>query len=356
MLSFLLFLATACLVVFGTIPALIKFSASANIYAKKDNRTIHREDVSNLGGVAIFFGVMISLLFLLPNQDFSQIQYLLLAQFIMFFIGLKDDIFLLSSGTKLMAQIGCALLLIFLSGTKIDNFYSVLGIHALDPITSVVFSVLLIIGIINSFNLIDGINCLAALVAISCCSFLAIWFGTNGFIAEMGISAGIIGALIGFLYFNRTPARIFMGDSGSLFLGVSIAFLFIQFINYNHTKIDLLFSLRSAPSIAVSLIFIPLLDTLRIFFVRALSGKNPLSPDRNHLHHILIDKGMGHGKAALILFAINTMAIVVSLMLHQFTGRVTVPLLFLCGHALIVLIGFERLKKRASNNLAPVSL
>lgn len=334
------------LVTFFTIPILIKFAEQTGLYAHRCERASHDHEVPTLGGIAIFLGMMFSTLLLCPNGEFHKIQYLLVTQFVIFFLGLKDDIFVLSARKKLLVQFLCAGTLIFFAKAKITNFYGVFGVGELSEAESVVFTLITIVGLINAMNLIDGINWLAGLISISATSFLAYWFSINGFELYAGISFTIIGAVCAFLHYNKSPARIFMGDTGSLLIGLTLSYLIIRFINLNHTTPGLAVELRSAPSLAVSLLFIPVLDTLRVIFLRLKDKRSPFSPDKNHLHHILLSTGLTHIKSSFILAGINTGVIIVSFLLNQYTGRIVVTSLFLLGFAAINFLSFRKVQKR----------
>lgn len=347
-----LFLTCSFIVTFFTVPILIEFANETDLYTDINNRTSHTHKVPSLGGIAIFLGISFSTLLLTPNTEFHKLQYLLTTQFLIFFLGLKDDIFVLSARKKLLVQVICSLLLIFFAHTKITSFYGVLGVEELGTVQSTIFSVFVIVGLVNAFNLIDGINWLAGLLCISSASFLGLWFGINGFVVEFGVTLALIGSTLAFLYYNKSPAKIFMGDTGSLLLGLTLTYLMIKFINYNHTTPNLTLELRSAPAMAISLMFVPIIDTLRVIFIRLKERKSPFTPDRNHLHHILVDAGNSHMKSSTILFLTNTFCIVISFLLNKYTGRVTIPTVFLACYAIISVFSFRSIKKKAQINLS----
>lgn len=328
------------------IPAIIRFAEQTNQYASTSARMSHSKDIPNLGGVGIFLGVIISTLLITDNSVFPALQYLLLAQVIIFFLGLKDDIFVLSPSKKLIIQVACAFVVVVFAGVRIDNFYGVLGIREIGEIESIIISMFIVVGIINSFNLVDGIDWLAGLICLSSVGFLAYWFHINGFQAQAGLCYSVLGATISYLYYNKTPAKVFMGDAGSLFLGLSICYLTIDFINLNHTTPNLTYQLRSGPLMGISILFIPILDTLRVFFIRLKSRKSPFSPDRNHLHHILIDSKLSHIQSALVLFCINMFAIGTTVSLNFITGKILVPILFLVSFTVVNLFTFNKIKKK----------
>ena len=349
MIYYILVFFISFIVSYMTMPILIKFANHATIYANPCERSSHDRSIPNLGGIGIFLGIVFSILLLTPNNLFAGLQYILVTQFIIFFLGLKDDIFVLSAKNKLIIQVACALILISLSGARITSFYGTLGVYELTEPQSYIFSIITIVGLVNAFNLIDGINWLAGLISISSALFLSTWFIINGLTIYAGLSLAIIGSVIAFLIYNKTPAKIFMGDTGSLLLGLTLTFLIIKFINLNHTTQELQFQLRSAPAMAVSIFFIPILDTLRVFFIRIKDKRSPLSPDKNHLHHILLDAKFSHIQAALCLFVINSICIIISLVLNRYTGKITVPLLFVLTFSIINLIVFSRVKKKTIN-------
>lgn len=335
----------AFLITFGTIPTLIKFAKQVNLFTAINERTSHNSaEIPSLGGVGIFLGMMLAILIMCPPNSFSSLQYLLATQFMIFLLGLKDDIFVLRARTKLMVQVICVCFLIFLSDVRVESFYGVFGIEGLSHHESILFTIFLYVGLINAFNLIDGVNCNAGLISISATSFLAYWFAKNNFMSEAVVSFAVIGAILSFLYYNRTPAKIFMGDTGSLLLGLTITYLIIKFIQLNHTEAH---TYRSAPSIAVALLFVPIIDTLQVMFIRLKNRKNPFRPDRNHLHHILLDAGFSHHKTSLTLFIINTLSIVGAVAFNHYTGKVVIPLVFLLGYGVIngLAFGFFRNKR-----------
>jgi UDP-N-acetylmuramyl pentapeptide phosphotransferase/UDP-N-acetylglucosamine-1-phosphate transferase len=160
---------------------------------------------------------------------------------------------------------------------------------------------LAIVGITNSFNLIDGVNTLAGGLGILITSIFGWWFFTNGFPEYSLIAFSLTGALLGFLYYNKTPAKIFMGDTGSLLIGIVCSVLAIKFIEINRAKSIV----TSAPVVAFGIMIVPLFDTLRVFVIRILNKKSPFSPDKNHLHHLLLRRGYSHHQVAIILISFN---------------------------------------------------
>lgn len=351
MIQYFLIFLLSFLVSYFTMPILIKFANQATIFANPNERSCHTQKIPNLGGIGIFLGMMFSIMLITPNNEFANLQYLLVTQMIIFFLGLKDDIFILSARNKLAIQAICAIILMVLAKARITNFYGTLGIYELDPVESYIFTFITIIGLVNAFNLIDGINWLAGLIAISTCSFLSFWFITNDFSLYGSIALSIIGSVIAFLIYNKTPAKIFMGDTGSLLLGLTITYLIIKFINLNHSSESLNLSFRSAPTIAISLFFIPILDTLRVFILRISKRKSPFSPDKNHIHHILLKRGYSHIKSSVILFLVNTVCIIICVVLNQISGKIIIPTLFVVTYTAVNLLLIRNFNKTNKSSI-----
>jgi UDP-N-acetylmuramyl pentapeptide phosphotransferase/UDP-N-acetylglucosamine-1-phosphate transferase len=184
---------------------------------------------------------------------------------------------------------------------------------------SILLSIFTIIVIINAFNLIDGVDGLASGVGFIGASAFGIWFYAAGNLVLACFSFSLAGSLLGFLGFNFSPARIFMGDSGSLTIGLIMSILALQLIEYekSYTLIEPLDKI-SKPSLVVAALIYPLYDTLRIFIFRAVRGISPFSADRNHIHHKLQDIGLSHKQVVLVVYAINIGALSVAVALQNF--------------------------------------
>lgn len=286
------------------IPSIIKVAELKDLFDEPHQRKSHTQNVPTLGGLAIFAGVIFSLSFWTHSQDFYYIKYILSSVIIIFFMGMKDDIVNLVAYKKLLAQIIASVILVYWGDVRVTSFYGLFGIHDVPYLVSILFSILTITLITNSFNLIDGINLLAASVGGFCAMVFGTWFLLSGFNALAVLSFSLFGAILAFSIFNKTPAKIFMGDTGSLLIGFICAVLGIKFIEINKTY-DGVYQVYSVPAVAISILIIPIFDTLRVFLLRVLQGKSPLGADRNHLHHQLIDLGFSHHKSVLILLIVN---------------------------------------------------
>jgi UDP-N-acetylmuramyl pentapeptide phosphotransferase/UDP-N-acetylglucosamine-1-phosphate transferase len=162
--------------------------------------------------------------------------------------------------------------------------------------------------IINSFNLIDGVDGLAGSLGFMATSVLGLYFLKVELMPYAILSFSLAGSLAAFLVFNFQPAKIFMGDTGSLLIGLICSILVIKFINVS-TPSNVQFPIEASPAIGFAVLMIPLLDTLRVFAIRIFYRRSPFSPDRNHVHHLLLDRGLSHQSITILLVGINILFI-----------------------------------------------
>ncbi|MEZ4919696.1 MAG: MraY family glycosyltransferase [Saprospiraceae bacterium] len=293
---------TAFTLTYLIIPAIIMVAKEKGLYDRPNERSVHREPIPSLGGIGIFGGAFCAIILWTPYGSFGVLQYILAGFMIVFLVGVKDDLMPLSASTKFLAQLLAAVILTYKSGVRITSFHGILGIHELPELSSFVLSVTAIIGIINAFNLIDGVDGLAGSIGLLTALLLGSWFAWAGYAELAVIGFALAGALTAFLKYNLTPAQVFMGDTGSLFIGLVCSILAIKFVEVQHLmhpSNELHF--RSAPALAVSLLILPIFDTLRVFLLRILKGRSPFSPDKGHIHHVLLRYGLTHKQVVLCL-------------------------------------------------------
>jgi UDP-N-acetylmuramyl pentapeptide phosphotransferase/UDP-N-acetylglucosamine-1-phosphate transferase len=299
---------TAFLITYFATPSIIRVAFEKNLVDEPGERRSHSKSVPTLGGLAIFAGLIFSTTFWIPfevqyTSGASNLQYILSAFIVIFLIGAKDDIIPLPASKKLAGQIFAAFILVYFANIRLTSLFGILGMHEIPNYIGVPLSMLTIIVIINAFNLIDGINALSATIGCIICITFGSWFFRMGRLDLAIIAASTTGSLIAFLRYNLT-AEIFMGDTGSLLIGLTASILSISFIQANLDYINE-YSVKSVPAVAIGVMIIPLFDTLRVFTLRVLKRKSPFSPDRTHIHHLLIDLGLPHLSATALLGFVN---------------------------------------------------
>lgn len=310
-LSYLVVLITALLISLYSIPVIINFARVNNIYDKPNGRTSHHVNTPTLGGIALFAGVIISLLLFNDGSSDNNLQYLIVCITIMFFIGIKDDVYLITLPKKLFAQLAVILIFIFFADIRIASLSGFLGIYEMPFFLSAILSAFVFIVIINCFNLIDGIDGLAAGITILIAFVFSLSFYERGMIFELLITSSLIGALIPFFIYNvfGKKNKLFMGDTGALIIGVISVFLVVRFNNLAVVE-DSFFEITAAPAMSIAILFIPLYDTLQVFVIRVFKNRSPFSPDKNHLHHRLLKLGFNHIQTSMLLITLNAIVII----------------------------------------------
>ena len=288
----------------------------------KDNRRMHNHPIPRMGGLAIFLGFLFSVLIFVPLTD--ELRGMLLGAVVIVVLGVLDDIYALPAMPKFLVQIGAALIAV-LQGNVIThlsnpNLFSASPILNLG-VLSIPFSVLWIVAITNAVNLIDGLDGLACGVsAISSMTLLVIALTVSEPQVAL-LMAALAGACLGFLPYNLNPAKIFMGDTGSTFLGYVLAVVSIQG----------LFKYATIISFAVPFLLmgLPIFDTCFAILRRVSHGQSPMAPDRGHIHHRLIDMGLSQKQAVAVLYVISAILGLSAVVLT--TSGVTKAMLFLAS-------------------------
>lgn len=318
---------TAFVITFLAIPSIIRVSVIKHLFDEPTARKSHSSGIPTLGGLAIFAGVVFSYTFWSAGVENYGAQYIISAIIVMFFIGIKDDIVELTPHKKLYGQILAAIIIVFFADIRITTLCGIMGIYQIPYWFSALFTVFTILTIINAFNLIDGIDGLAGgLGAIASFTF-GLWFYNYGQIGLCILAFALFSSLLAFLVYNFSPANIFMGDTGSLIVGLIISVMAINFIQLSFESLPYAFPFRSSPAMAIAILIIPLADTLRIFLIRFFNGRSPFKADRNHIHHQLLDLGLNHREAALTLYLVNITFILTALILRNISSLVLLYIL-----------------------------
>ncbi len=305
----------AFIVSFYAMPIIIQLADQIKIFDIPDERKVHKKPIPSLGGLGIFIGFMMGLLLTqsIPTMA-SKLQYFYAAFLVVFFYGIKDDILKLVPMKKILGQLIVSIILIFKANMAINNLYGFLGVSYIIDSLSYMLTLMTVVVIMNAFNLIDGIDGLAGSLGILSCSVFGLFFYLNGDMFFALIGFVFPASLFAFLIYNYSPAKIFMGDTGSMLVGLINAILAIHFIGTASTSnILALENLRlSPPAMAFGILAVPLFDTLRVFGIRILHGHSPFFPDRRHLHHLLLDRGFNHKQILFTLVSVAAVFVVIT--------------------------------------------
>ncbi|RYY31274.1 MAG: undecaprenyl/decaprenyl-phosphate alpha-N-acetylglucosaminyl 1-phosphate transferase, partial [Sphingobacteriaceae bacterium] len=279
---YLLIVTFSVLITFLAIPSILHVARTRHLYDDVGHfRKQHDHGIPRLGGVAIFVSFTITLLLFSIVDKTIPISYVLAASIVLFIMGIKDDLSGVNPSTKFLIQLIVATLLVTLGDIRFTSMYGILGYHDIPYAISAVLSVLFIILIINAFNLIDGIDGLAGTTCIIVNGTFAALFLYIGHYELAAVALAIVGAVFGFLRYNLTPAKIFMGDAGSLLIGLISAILAVRFIELNKFKAGVTPEVLSAPALTFAILIGPIFDTLRVFMLRVVTGNSPFMADRN---------------------------------------------------------------------------
>ena len=342
--------ALAFIITFFAIPIIIKVARDKKLFDEPDERKVHKVVIPTLGGLGIFAGFILAILLCVPTTTTnSQLQYYAAAAIVIFFLGIKDDILVLSASKKFIGQLVAACIIIKFGGVHLANMHGFLGIYSIPRIASGILTLFTVLVIINSFNLIDGIDGLAGCLGLLTTLIFGTYFFYAGYPIYSIIAFSMTGSLIGFLVYNFSPAKIFMGDTGSLLIGLVNAILVIKFINIAGNPSGA-FPLKAAPAIGFAILIVPLFDTLRVFSLRLLNKRSPFSPDRLHIHHFLLDLGLTHRTITIGCVAANVGFIGLAFLLQGMGTTITIAILLLTSLASTLVIYYSRPKNKLSNS------
>lgn len=322
------------------IPIVMIFLNRRYIFDKRTKRKIHRKFIPTLGGIAVIFGIFISQLFYIASSENLEISfygygYLLFCSILLFVIGIVDDLIDLKSTLKFIIQCLVSIIVIWKVGLFIN-----LEIYGLSVIASYFFSIFIILFFINAYNFIDGIDGIASMLGILYFIFFSVLSYSNGFQPGLMLSVSVIGALLSFLFYNKYPAKIFMGDSGTLIIGFFISFFIIRFYDAEYFIND-----NYSPIILAALLIYPIVDTIRVIFLRLVSLKSPFRGDRKHIHYKLIDCGYSHMTVSLSILFYNIVGLSFLLLIRL---NLIYQIIFL---VLYIILGFIFIKLMVSHRL-----
>lgn len=345
----LLCLVTAFIVTLLSIPPIIKLIKTYGIYDVPNIRKEHASPIPTMGGIAIVAGMMMALLLWFPfSNQMAQVCFFFSIT-VLLGLGIMDDLKDLSARYKFIIQVGLAAL-IALSNIRLTSFNGLFGVNDLSLGAQYTFTILAIVGITNAFNLIDGIDGLAGGIGFMSLITLGIFLTMGGDANTALIAFALAGGILAFLYFNLNPAKIFMGDTGSLVLGFVIAVLCIRLVQIN--EITAAPVLTHAPVFIFGMVLIPVFDTLRVFSLRIWKGKSPFEADKTHIHHLLTNTGFSHGFAAKLICFIHGFILIEVYWLRQLRQEYILALLVAFMFLMIVFLKNIHLLLKVSKPVA----
>jgi len=316
------------LLTFLIFPVLIKLFKQWKVLDSPGLHKIHEKFTPSIGGLPIVIGVAFTLLIAMPFSELSKFKIFFLTTALMFITGLRDDILILSPRQKMISQFLPIIIMVAFGDTLLNMFYGLIpGVIIFNKYVAFAVTMITILILTNSYNLIDGLDGLAGSIGLIVLTFLGVWFYNVGNSGLALISFSFSGAILAFLIFNWQPSRIFMGDTGALTIGFLLSYLIIQFINLNYQlPSDHLLKFKASVSTSVCLLIIPVFDTLRVIILRLRKFQSPLVADKNHLHHQLLRLGYSHSISVIILGSFNLLFLALAWVLRYEADTVILPI------------------------------
>lgn len=331
-------------------PKVLWVSTEKGLMKEVNARSSHKTAIPPFGGVAFFLVLVLIISLLQALRTSPTGNHLIIGLTFLFMAGLKDDLVISSARLKFISQLFAAGFIIFSPELQLTSLHGFLGVFEIPILLGYAFKILIVVALINAYNLIDGIDGLAGIVGIVISLTYALVFYSTGhpyFVLLSLCTAGILSAFLRF-NFSRGRKKIFMGDGGSLVMGFMIAFLSLKLLVMKPYQplVREGYTPENTLLFALAVLFLPIFDTLRVILIRLKNGKTPFEADRNHMHHVLLDNGLSHKKASFILGGLNLAVIVLFIMLSRDlkSGGMSLAML---GVFVIVAIAFEALRKKA---------
>ncbi len=320
---------SALMISYVAIPPIVRVSKAKRLGALPNGRTSHVGVIPTLGGVAIFAAVTIGASLFLKDDFPREFQYIIPAMVILFFFGLKDDLVGLSPQKKMAGQFIASLFIILAADVRVVSLNGLFGIGEIPLGISYVLSFVIFVGIINAYNLVDGIDGLASGLGIFVSTVFGLWLFHLGRPNYATFAFATAGGLIPFYFFNvfSKENKLFMGDTGSQLLGLLFATFAVKILWCPADPGSLTF-MQGEPAVVMAVMVIPIADTIRVMSLRILQGKSPFYADRNHFHHGLLSLGLSHWQASTTVILTNVAIFLVAWFLRN-TGVLALGILVL---------------------------
>ena len=289
-------------------PIVLKIAREKHFLVKPNKRMSHTGEIPNIGGLDICFSFLITYI-IFEYGSLKESQFLLIGLIVILFVGFADDILDLAPISKLLGEMLAGVAMIGFADIRLTHLHGIFGIEEIGVVCSYLLSFFVLVAIINALNLIDGVDGLASGLGILYCLFFAIWFQLAGELSWATLGYSMVGALAVFFIYNvfgGSTRKIFMGDSGSLLLGYLLTAFVFRFCTLNayHLVPDNMIC-TAAPMVCICVLSVPLYDTVRVMLTRIKHKKSPFSPDKNHIHHLLLRTGLNHLQTTGVLLSVT---------------------------------------------------
>lgn len=322
----------------------LRIALLKNIVDNPEARKLQKVPVPVLGGIAVFFGMIVSLIATGLFYETSYLFAIMGVMAIMLYVGTMDDILSLTPSLRFLIEIIVVLLLVYCNHYSLNNFHGLWGVYDIPQWVAVPLTVFACVGIINAINLIDGVNGLSSGYCISVClvfSGVFIWADDK---EAASLAVLSVGALIPFFCHNvfGKKSKMFIGDGGTLLMGTMLSTFVLGILNSDSvlaTKVQPNFGLIP---FTIAVLAIPIFDTLRVMSMRIVRGNSPFQPDRTHLHHLLFDMGFSHIGTTATEIISNFLVIGIWYLSYKLGAPIDLQLYIVVALAMMVTFGMYR--------------
>ncbi len=321
-------------------PLVIRIAKERDFVVKPNKRTTHEGEIPNIGGINIFISFLLTV-FIFTFGIVDQLHHIVLGVFIIILVGFVDDLIDLKAKWKLFGELTAGVFLIVFADVRLTNLHGFMGITEIPDMASYILSFFVYIVIINSLNLIDGIDGLASGLGILYSIFFGLFFSLSNH-PNLALTAfAMTGSLGVFFIYNvfGKKSKIFMGDSGSLLLGFIVTLFVFVFCEMNaYAELPSYLKSNAAPAIAISVLVVPLFDTLRVMLTRIKKGLSPFQPDKNHIHHLLLKTGLKHRQVTFVLLLTTLLFVGIGILGRNLQNGVLALIVFVAACVLTYIL------------------
>lgn len=327
-------------------PVIINVVKMRRLFEKRNERSSHTNLVPSFGGISFFIVFVMAISFAEQFFISGHAYYMIPSALIIFMIGLKDDLTGVGPRNKILGQVLATALLFLSSDFQITKLYDFIGIYDISLWVSIPLAFMVVIFFINAYNLIDGIDGLSSSLAAYFFSFFCLFFYYRMDYTLMLVCVSFVGMLLAFLRYNLSKdKKIFMGDTGSMFIGFILSAFVIEIMASDIPSYVKNMPASNVPHMLIGLLYIPVFDSIRIFIARASKGKSPFSPDRTHIHHLLMDyHGWNHRKTTTVIVLLN-IGICIMVTQSAFLAPQWFVVLVLFGPSIILSLYLRKLRR-----------
>lgn len=318
-------------------PLIVRIARDKNIVDNPNARKLQAVPIPVLGGVAVFFGMIIGIAFTSEQAECMTLLPVIISMMIMLYTGTIDDIISLTPRLRFLLEIGVVLLLIFTTNMHIDDFHGLWGIHSVTKAVAIPLTVFAAVGIINAINLIDGVNGLSSgFCILASTAFGAFFYATNN--APMVVLATVsVGSLIPFFLHNvfGKKSKMFIGDGGALVMGLVMSTFVVNTLSTDATALVNIPSTFGLIPFTLAVLIIPVADTLRVMTSRIARGTSPFHPDKTHLHHLFIGLGFSHAGTTIMILLLSILIILSQILTWKLGGSINMQLYVVIGMGIL---------------------